>query len=197
MRLIKSERLRSEHTTRLYFQDDDGKYFFEDYKTVRAAISFPYGNKNGLILVGGLRKKSGLIKIIKEAEFDSIFNLADLTSELKKRYHIYCFFRGKDLATEEMVKYMVDDHKFFSCIGIANSKDFDLEIQLVNHYLRKNKLLIPENGFLDAELQSCLDSFMESERKPNGILALFFLILGMEKGDSVFRYGGEEFNENA
>lgn len=198
MEAFEAERIRDQEITRVYMKDGgSGSPYYTDFKTVRAALALPFGSSSGVILIGGEKKDTGLIKVLAEEEFQNMFDLPEILMDLKKRYGFYCVYHGKDPETEEAIGHLKKKYdsvlSSFHCLflGLQGSESYNFEIQMVNHLFKQDKLVVPKNGTLATELEAGWESFLASEQKLRGILALFWLVIGIDKGDSVWLCGGE------
>ena len=180
MEVKEAQRFEDALVTRLYLEGGG----YEDFKRVRGSVAFPFEGMPGIILIGGEKKDTGLIKVLVEREFQNTFDLPVILGDLEKRYGPFCVFYGKNPETEENAKHL---KKRFKSVhigpGLQGSESYNFEIQLVNHLFERNKLIVPKNGILATELETGWESFLASEQKLRGILALFWLVIGIEKGD--------------
>lgn len=194
MEVIEAERIQEELITRLHLEGGD----HEDFRSVRGGVAFPFENLPGVILLGGEKKETGLIKVLVEKEFDSLLDLPEILADFEKRYGFYCIYRSEDPDTETIINHLSiklrsspnpTDYRFRAIQGTDN---FSYEIQVINHFLKNDKLVVPKNGVLATQLEAGWESFLASEQKLRSILALFFLVLGIDQRDNMSWLCGEE-----
>ncbi len=155
----------------------------ENFEIIRGSIAWPHEGIPGLILIGGILLGEDRIKVLEEAPFGTLPEARSILDNHSALYEeaLYTVYYQNSTESEGFKKYLtgIDKNGKAPLKAAPFTESISYSIQLVNSSLTADKVLVPGDGTLAAQLASGRNS-VSSEKDLSGVIALSCLISGIE-----------------